>query len=243
MSDVVRADRCPYCKKSFAPEQRTVTCSVCGTTHHAACWAVNGRCTTPDCPGEAVNMPEVPPQLVIKGSRPGALTAVIVIFFVLAGFTLFGVIQSVISLAVPNPALEKMGMTPGDLALSMCSSIVWLGVYLAFAIGLLGLRDWARRGPFIALPILFVLGSLLAYFNIARMIPYIEAQAAISSMSMIMWASFGIGILFNGAVIGLLLYLLSRKEVVAAFLPIELPPPSLSGPIPPPYQTPPEAEE
>ena len=35
---------CPVCKEKFSPEDDIVVCPICGTPHHRACYAKEGRC-------------------------------------------------------------------------------------------------------------------------------------------------------------------------------------------------------
>ncbi len=39
---------CPVCKERFSPEDDIVVCPICGTPHHRACYAKEGRCANLD---------------------------------------------------------------------------------------------------------------------------------------------------------------------------------------------------
>jgi hypothetical protein len=42
-------DVCPYCLEEVAPNdpRGVVVCEICGTPHHADCWAITGKCEVP----------------------------------------------------------------------------------------------------------------------------------------------------------------------------------------------------
>ncbi len=44
-----RMDVCPYCLEEVKPRdpRGRVVCSICGTPHHADCWAITGKCEVP----------------------------------------------------------------------------------------------------------------------------------------------------------------------------------------------------
>jgi hypothetical protein len=46
-ADIV--DVCPYCLEQVLPNdpRGVVTCEICGTPHHADCWAITGKCEVP----------------------------------------------------------------------------------------------------------------------------------------------------------------------------------------------------
>jgi transposase len=40
---------CPYCLEEVKPNdpRGKVVCRICGTPHHADCWAITGKCEVP----------------------------------------------------------------------------------------------------------------------------------------------------------------------------------------------------
>ena len=40
---------CPRCQQTIKPEEATITCPECKTTHHIDCWQWYGGCATPGC--------------------------------------------------------------------------------------------------------------------------------------------------------------------------------------------------
>jgi len=50
---------CPYCRAPFEAEDDVVSCSACGTRHHADCLAENGGCTVFGCSQAPVEEPKI----------------------------------------------------------------------------------------------------------------------------------------------------------------------------------------
>lgn len=49
MSGALQGEACPYCRAGFEPDDEVMRCPVCGTPHHADCFAENGGCTIFGC--------------------------------------------------------------------------------------------------------------------------------------------------------------------------------------------------
>ena len=61
---------CASCRQPIVAEADKVICSVCATPHHAACWHLDGHCSTPGCAGEPVAPPPPAPYAPAPSSIP-----------------------------------------------------------------------------------------------------------------------------------------------------------------------------
>lgn len=63
---------CPYCRTKVAATDESVSCEVCGTVHHADCYAENGGCTIFGCSKAPADEPKLSvsaPDLVSVGTH------------------------------------------------------------------------------------------------------------------------------------------------------------------------------
>ncbi len=160
----------------------------------------------------------------VKQRRSGGVTALAVLNIIFGAIGLFGLVNLIILLIMPPVWMGRdyalMMSIPGCKTYSMVGSIlsVSMGVLsLACGIGLLRLRDWARKGSMIYAAIAVVTVVINAVLLLAWQIPAMEA-AGVSSFQVDMMRVSG----FTVPVLGLvypvvLLALLTRPMIKVQF--------------------------
>lgn len=171
--------------------------------------------------------------------RPTSVTVFGILNIVFAGFGVFGVLGSLI-LFLPqmadshNPIVQLIHDSPAYAAwlkFSLVLGLVAVAVLLAAGIGLLKLQPWARGlsiGYAIYAILMVVVGTVVNFFLLVRpLLEQANQQRGPEAMGAIGGAIGGtVGGCFGLVYPILLLVFMLRANVVAAFRPVETPPPA-----------------
>ena len=64
-------NRCVFCSMPISQGEASVQCTSCQKRYHAACWMLNTRCVTPDCPGKMTELTSAAVRIdPVSGSIP-----------------------------------------------------------------------------------------------------------------------------------------------------------------------------
>ena len=181
-----------------------------------------------DLPSSSVPPPPLPANLPpgmtapsLQAERPAAATVIGILLLIFAGFALMNLVQSVIGSTghSSNPAYRMYPQWYWPLSSINC--VIAFTCELLLGIGLLRMRSWARKWTIIWLicaPFLgfIVSGLALSHLNYA-MFENSMPGATASMTAMIMKITVVVSIVLVLAINGLMIYFITRPNVVAAF--------------------------
>ena len=178
-------------------------------------------------PYNAPEMPynSIPPPPVAQAGTPlappsGRPTAALVIGIILiafAAFSLYGISTQIAQL-IGNTASPII--IPKEVRIiSLCHSLLGLGLYLLMGIGLLKMFPWARKGTIISLIVLFALSLIASTLTLSTMTMPTGLNSGLGGniVHTVMVVTLTIVLVFSLVINGLFIFFLTRPNVVKAF--------------------------
>jgi hypothetical protein len=161
----------------------------------------------------AVAQPTAEPQRPVAATFIGVVLLIFA-FIGLASF-IFRLIQMTTGTLIPSPLPSWLS------SLSMVIGVLSTVAQAIMGIGLLRVLPWARVGAIVTFVVLFVLSAVISILTVTNTnLPQMAMPnnpVTPSVMHGVLIGSMIFGLLFTAAIYGLMIYFLTRPNVVAAF--------------------------